>query len=221
MKTVIFDLDGTLADTSGDLIAAANACFHSLGQPDQLDPVVDQETAFNGGRAMLRLGFSRLDRVWGEDEINTLYPTLLSYYRENIDVFTTLYDGVEAALDQLADQGYGLGVCTNKPEGLAEILLERFAIRDRFGAMLGADTLSIRKPDPLHLTETIRRLGGSDDRSVLVGDTMTDRATARAADIPCILVTFGPKSRDVVAMEPDALLEHYSELPKVLSQLSL
>jgi phosphoglycolate phosphatase len=221
MRSVIFDLDGTLADTSGDLIAAANACFQGLGHNAMLDPVADGETAFNGGRAMLRLGFSRLDATWDEADVDAQYPLLLASYAENIDVFTKLYDGVERALDQLAQEGYGLGVCTNKPAALAEILLARLGIRDRFEAMLGADSLTVRKPDPEHLFETIRRLNGSNAQSVLVGDTMTDRNTARAANIPCILVTFGPKSRDVEAMAPEALLEHYDQLPEVLGRLNL
>jgi len=221
MQTVIFDLDGTLADTSGDLIAAANACFRHLGKGDVLDPIEDMETAFNGGRAMLRLGFSRLDAPWDEAEVDAQFPHLLQYYGENIDVFTKLYDGVERALDQLADAGLGLGICTNKPEGLAETLLAKLNIRDRFGAMLGADTLTVRKPDPEHLFETVRRLGGNPAQTALIGDTMTDRKTARAAGVPCVLVTFGPAARDVVAMEPDALLDHYDDLAKVLAQFNL
>lgn len=217
MQTVIFDLDGTLADTSGDLIAAANACFRRLGHGDMLDPVNDQLTAFHGGRAMLRLGFGRLDRPWGEAEVDGQYAYLLDYYRENIDVFTKLYDRVVPALDRLAAKGMPLGVCTNKPEDAAEILLARLGIRDRFGAMLGADTLPVRKPDPEHLFETIRRLGGTSPNSVLVGDTMTDRKTARAADIPCILVTFGPEGQGVSRMQPEGLLDHYDDLDQVLS----
>lgn len=221
MKSVIFDLDGTLADTSGDLIAAANACFRELGHGDLLDAAADQEVAFNGGRAMLRLGYSRLPTTWDEDDVNAQYPRLLEYYAEHIDVFTVLYPGVERSLDLLAGSGFALGICTNKPAGLAEILLARLGIRERFGAMLGADSLPVRKPDPEHLFATIHELGGHADRSVLVGDTITDRKTAQNANIPCILVTFGPKSRDVIAMNPEALLDHYDDLPNVVSNLNL
>ncbi len=219
MRNVIFDLDGTLADTSGDLIAAANACFERRGLGALLDPTKDQQTAFEGGRAMLRLGFSRLDAQWTEADIDAEYPYLLESYSDNIDVFTTLYEGVERALDELLKAGARLGVCTNKPQGLSDILLTRLGIEDRFAAVLGADALAVRKPDPLHLTETIRRVGGSQDSSVLIGDTMTDRKTARAANVPCVLVTFGPKGRDVVAMEPEGLLDHYDNLSDVLARL--
>lgn len=219
MRSVIFDLDGTLADTSGDLIAAANACFRRRGAGDLLDPVRDMETAFNGGRAMLRLGLSRLEQPWSEAEVDADYHYLLDYYGNNIDHHTKLYDGALAALDRLASAGMALGVCTNKPEALAEILLTRLGIRDRFGAMLGADSIAVRKPDPEHLLETIRRLGAGPEHSVLIGDTITDRDTAAAADVPCILVTFGPKSRDVAAMKPEALLDHFDDLTGVLDGL--
>lgn len=219
MRSVIFDLDGTLADTSGDLIAAANACFRRRGAGDLLDPVNDMETAFNGGRAMLRLGLSRLETPWGEAEVDVDYPYLLEYYGNNINHHTRLYDGAAAALDHLAAAGIPLGICTNKPAALAEILLKQLGIRDRFGAMLGADSIAVRKPDPEHLLETIRRLGADPAQSVLVGDTITDRDTALAAKVPCILVTFGPASRDVVAMAPEALLDHFDDLPRVLDTL--
>lgn len=220
MDTIIFDLDGTLADTSGDLIEAANACFRQLGKGNMLDPTRDQKTAFRGGRAMLRLGFSRLGDSWTEADVDTEFPHLLDHYSDNIDTFTTLYDEVERTLDLLADQGRTLGVCTNKPEALAETLLQRLGIRHHFGAMLGADTLPVRKPDPEHLFETIRRLDGEPDRSVLIGDTITDRKTAEAAKIRCILVSFGPEGADVARMKPHALLDHYRDLPTLLDQLA-
>lgn len=217
MRTAIFDLDGTLADTSADLIAAANACFVGRGHAAPLDAVADALTAFGGGRAMLRLGVQRL----GIDDviIDEEYQTLLDHYDAHIDVHTRLYPGVEAALDRLAADDWVLGVCTNKPEALAETLLRKIGIRDRFTAMLGADTLPVRKPNPEHLFETVRRAGGNVDRTVLMGDTTTDRDTARNAGVPIVLVGFGPLGAGIVDMQPDAILPHYNDLPDLLDRL--
>ncbi len=212
MKTVIFDLDGTLADTSGDLIGAANACFRELGHEDMLDMVADQATAFAGGRAMLRLGFSRLGAANFDAEIDRQFPLLLQHYAENIDRHTVLYDGVRAAVQRLLDADYRIGICTNKPEGLAETLMQRLNFRDQFGALVGADTLPVRKPDAAPFIETVTRVGGDLARSVLIGDTITDRQTARAAGVPSVLVTFGPNGRDVNTLKPEALLDHYDDL---------
>ena len=218
MTTVVFDLDGTLADTSGDLIAAANRCFQALGHGALLDPVADALTAFHGGRAMLRLGFSRLGGV-DEAAVDREYPLLLAHYARDIDVRTRLYPGAAAALDRLAGQGRRLAVCTNKPEALAETLLARLGVRDRFGAMIGADTLPVRKPDPEPLAEAVRRAGGNPRDAVLIGDTETDVRTARAAGVPVVLVAFGPEGPGIARLEPDAMLPHFDALDDVLNAL--
>ncbi|AJE48166.1 HAD-IA family hydrolase [Celeribacter indicus] len=218
MRTVIFDLDGTLADTSADLIAAANACFRGLGHGDLLSPVADAHTAFRGGRAMLRLGFERLGHG-GEAEIAEQYPVLLDYYGEHIDVHTRLYDGAAEAVEALRAAGYALGICTNKPEDLADRLLMRLGVRDLFGAMIGARTVGVSKPDPKPYVAAVEGAGGTVARSFLVGDTETDRATARAAGVPCALVTFGPDGDRVAALEPEALLGHYGDLADVTREL--
>ena len=219
MKTVIFDLDGTLADTSADLIAAANACFDALGHGPKLDPVADAPTAFAGGRAMLRLGFSRVDPSWSESDVDGQYPFLLEFYAANLDRQTVLYPGVEACLQVLSDEGYALGICTNKPEGLSESLVRKLGIRPYFKALLGADTLTVRKPDPQHLLETITRSGGNRERAILIGDTITDRKAAENAGVPCALVTFGPTGRAVQDLSPEALLDHYDDLPDLVQRM--
>ena len=218
MGTVIFDLDGTLADTSGDLIAAANACFGDLGHGDMLDPASDQGTALRGGRAMLRLGFERLGRV-DEAAIDAQYPQLLEFYGAHIDVHTVLYKGVIESLEQLLSNGYRLGICTNKPEGLAETLMQRLGVRHLFGSLIGADTLPVRKPDPAPYFEAVSRAGGGEGPSLLVGDTITDHSTARAAGVPSVLVTFGPGAEAVRDLQPDALLEGYDALGGIVSRL--
>lgn len=218
MRTVIFDLDGTLADTSGDLIASANQCFRGLGLGDLLDPVGDAATALRGGRAMLRLGFSRVTG-FGEAEVDAQYPVLLSAYAQDIDTHTTLYPGAMDAVEALKATGYAVGIATNKPETLAETLMQRLGVRDVFGSLVGADTLPVRKPDPAHHFEAVTRAGGDPKRSLLVGDTVTDRDTSRNAGVPFVLVTFGPGRADVLKLEADATIDHYSQLPAVVSQL--
>ncbi|KHA52758.1 MAG: HAD-IA family hydrolase [Sulfitobacter geojensis] len=219
MKTVVFDLDGTLADTSGDLIAAANACFREMGAGDLLDVASDAGTALRGGRAMLRLGMQRLGRAGDEATIDAYYPKLLAAYARDIDTHTVLYDGAMAAVERLKSAGYFVAICTNKPEGLADTLLTRLGVRGAFDAMLGADTLAVRKPDPEHLFETARRAGGDPAQCVLIGDSDTDRKTARAAGVPCVLVTFGPSGDDMLALAPEALLEHYDDLDRIVVDL--
>lgn len=218
MRTVIFDLDGTLADTSGDLIAAANHCFRGLGLGDLLDPVTDAGTALRGGRAMLTLGFSRVEG-FGQADIDAQYPVLLAAYADDIDTHTTLYPGAMEAVGRLKSNGYAVGIATNKPERLAEALLRRLGVRDDFGSLIGADTLSVRKPDPEHHFEAVRRAGGDTARSLLVGDTETDRSTSRNAGVPSVLVTFGPGRNDVLALDPEATIDHFDELPAVVARL--
>lgn len=215
--TVVFDLDGTLADTAADLIAAANACFAARGLGSLLDPVADALIAFHGGRAMLRAGYGRIPSdvllpPGAEDED---FPRLLDYYDQGIAVSTRLYDGVESALEALATEGFVLAVCTNKPEALAEKLLSALGIRDSFAAMVGADTLPVRKPDPRPYAAAVDRAGGAVARSFLVGDTETDVKTARACGVPVALVGFGPEGADIARLSPDGILAQYTDLPQL------
>lgn len=213
--TIVFDLDGTLADTSADLIAAANACFQARGLGELLDPVKDALIAFHGGRAMLRAGYARIPQdvllpPGSEDED---YPRLLAFYAESIAVHTRLYPDVETVLDRLARDDYRLAVCTNKPEGLAENLLRQLGIRDIFASLIGADTLPVRKPDPKPYRAAVENAGGEISRSFLIGDTETDRKTAAAVGVPVALVSFGPEGDAISRLDPDALLHRYSDLP--------
>jgi phosphoglycolate phosphatase len=217
MRTVVFDLDGTLADTSADLIAAANACFQGLGLGSPLDPVADALTAFHGGRAMLRLGFQRVGG--GEGMVDAQYPVLLAAYADCIDRETRLYPGAVEAVETLLARGFATAICTNKPEGLAETLMTRLGVRGLFGSLVGADTLTMRKPDPAPYRLAVERAGGTVARSMLVGDTATDRDTGLAAGVPVALVTFGPEGAGVARFAPEALLDGFAELPEVVERL--
>jgi phosphoglycolate phosphatase len=214
MRTVIFDLDGTLADTSADLIAAANACFLGMRLNVRLHPIDDALTAFHGGRAMLRLGLSRLGPV-EEAEVDRWYPALLAAYEDGIDRETKLYPGAVEAVEALRAAGFATGICTNKPSRLAEILMRRLGVRGLFGSLVGADTLPVRKPDPAPYHLSVRDAGGTSERSILIGDTETDRKTATAAGVASVLVTFGPEGAGIARLKPEALLDAYADLPEL------
>lgn len=215
--TVVFDLDGTLADTSADLIAAGNACFIDRGLGPLLDPERDALVAFRGGRAILQAGFARIpaDTILPPGAVEEDYPRLIAHYSRAIAHHTRLYPGVEDALDRLAADGHRLAVCTNKPAALAETLLAELGIRDRFAAMIGADTLPVRKPDPRPYVAAVAGAGGQIAQSFLIGDTDTDLRTARAAGVRVALVSFGPEGEGLVRLAPDAMLTHYDDLPEL------
>ena len=159
-----------------------------------------------------RMPGDRLLPPGAEDED---FDRLLGHYGEAIAVHTRLYPGVEAALDRLASDGHLLAVCTNKPEALAETLLRELGIRDRFGAMIGADTLPVRKPDPRPYRAAVEAAGGQVGQSFLVGDTETDRKTAAAAGVKVALVAFGPEGEALSRLAPEVLLAHFDELPGI------
>ena len=138
--TVVFDLDGTLADTSGDLIAAANATLKEIGIENALSPVGDKLTAFAGGRAMLRLGLQRGGFAEDENKVDELFYPFLDHYDEDIDVFTRLYDGAVEAVSDVKSLGYATAICTNKPENLAIKLMKKLNFFDVFDGLVGADT---------------------------------------------------------------------------------
>ena len=123
------------------------------------------------------------------------------------------------AVAELGRRGYGVGICTNKPEALAQKLLVSLGVRDAFASLIGADTLPVRKPDPEPLREAARRAGGDPAQTVLIGDSDTDHNTARAAGVPSVLVSFGPSGDQMADLGPDALLDHFSDLPDLIDRL--
>lgn len=218
MRTVIFDLDGTLADTSGDLLAAANACFRQMGLGDVLTHPQDAGVALRGGRMMLSHGLKRTNQFC-EATVDKFYPVLLDAYRGAIDHHTVLYPGAMDAVEALKSAGFGVGICTNKPEALADQLMRSLGVRDAFASLVGADTLPVRKPDPEPLFEAARRAGGDPVRTLLVGDSDTDRKTSAAAGVASVLVTFGPSGEDMAALKPEALLHDFGDLADIAARL--
>jgi phosphoglycolate phosphatase len=144
-------------------------------------------------------------------------PIYLAFYADHICVGTRLYPAVEQAMDALAARGIKLAICTNKPERLTRLLLEALGWTGRFAAIVGADTLPLRKPDPLPLREAIARAGGG--RAAYVGDSIIDAETACAAGIPFVAVSFGFSDRPIEALGADAVIDNYEQLVATLERL--
>src|SRR5882757_576346 len=209
--TIVFDLDGTLVDTAPDLVDTLNVI---LGR-HQVPPV-----AFDDARAMIGAGVKPLlQRALASKglnvpaaEIDLLFEEYLKLYADHIADRSRPFPGLEAALDELAGAGCRLAVCTNKLEWLSVLLLRKLELAQRFAAICGQDTFAMRKPDPEMLRLTIARAGGDSANAIMVGDSMTDVATAKAAGIPVVAVDFGYTEilpRDLGA---DRLIGHFDAL---------
>ena len=213
---VVLDLDGTLVDTAPDLVATLNAILAREGLPP-----VGYEAARNfvgsGARMMVERGFVAAGRTMPAAAIDGFTRDFLEHYATHIADSSAPFPGVEAALDTLAERGYRLAVCTNKIEKLSVRLLDALGLSKRFAAICGADTFGIIKPDPEILRRTIARADG--DGAVMVGDSLVDIATARAANIPVIAVDFGYTDTPVVELAPDRIISHFMDLPEAVFAL--
>lgn len=203
---VVFDLDGTLVDSAGDLTASLNHALVELGRPP-VRPADVRQMVGHGGRALLERGLGVSGEVTPE-LVSRGLKLFLQYYGENIAAHTRPFPGVEALFDRLDAAGTRIAICTNKYEKLTLDLVANLGWNGRFAAILGSDSRPYRKPDPRHLTETIAAAGGG--RALFVGDSRTDAETARAADIPLILVTLGYSNEPVGALGANRVIDSYA-----------
>ena len=145
-----------------------------------------------------------------EELLDEAHPRYLDHYAAHICDGTIVYPHVEQAMDELASLGVRLAVCTNKSTRMTRLLFDALGWTDRFAAMVCGDTLPVFKPDPATLQETIRLAGGG--RCVLVGDSMIDAGTSRAAGTPFVAVSFGFRDRPVDQLGADAVIDDYRQL---------
>ncbi|MGE3247920.1 MAG: HAD hydrolase-like protein [Beijerinckiaceae bacterium] len=224
-KIIVFDLDGTLAETAGDLIATLNVILAR----EEIGPVPlaeGRKMVGAGARALIQRGFERAGRDIEGPRLEKLFDDFIAHYEANIANESHLFDGVEAALDNFAAEGWLAAVCTNKIEAPSRHLLGALGAAHRFAAICGQDTFragteAIFKPDPRALLMTIAKAGGDPQRAVMVGDSRTDIDTAKAASVPVVAVDFGYTDRHVSEFAPNAVISHFDELAAAVADLKI
>jgi phosphoglycolate phosphatase len=218
VRTVVFDLDGTLVDTAPDLITALNFVLDREGMPPI--PLASARNMIGAGaRRMIERGLEAEGRVASPADISRLTSDFIDHYAAHIADASRPFDGLEAALDDLAARGYQFAVCTNKLEWLSKKLLDELGLSRRFAAICGADTFGVSKPDPVILQQTVARAGGQLASTVMVGDAGPDIGVARRANIPVIGVEFGYTEVPIADLRPDLLIGHMGDLPAAVEAL--
>ena len=220
---LVFDLDGTLAETVGDLANTLNVILEREGLPPV--PVAEARKMVGAGaKALIQRGFAAEGRTVEGDKLEQLFADFLDHYEAHIADVTHLYDGVPASLDRFEAAGYGFAVCTNKVEGPSKKLLKALNVDHRFRAICGQDTFqengrNIAKPDPRMLLMTIEMAGGHRAKTIMVGDSRTDIDTAKAAGIPVVAVDFGYTDQHVSVFAPDIVISHFDQLWDAVQQI--
>ena len=215
---IVFDLDGTLADTAQDLIATLNVVL----EREKLAPLPlaqARDLIGAGARPLIERGFAASQTPLTDSRLQELYAFFLDYYHHHIAVHSVLFPGVQEALQRLLAEGFTLAVCTNKLEGHALELLKALGVIEVFSFIAGKDTFAMFKPDPRHLIQTIARAGGDPTRAIMVGDSRTDIDTAKLAGIPVVGVSFGYTDIHVRDLGADAVIDHFDDLDRAVHSL--
>lgn len=204
-RAVLFDLDGTLLDTIGDLAEAAKRMLAELGRPQR--PLEEIHSFVGKGLPNLVRRCLTENAEASEAEIDAAIPVFRRHYTVVNGLGTRAYPGVVETLEAMAARGFRLAVVTNKAGDFTLPLLERMDIARYFQAVVSGDTLPVKKPDPAMLVHACKLLGVSPREAVMIGDSANDALAARAAGMPVLLVSYGySEGMPVDTIECDGLL---------------
>ena len=186
IQGVLFDLDGTLLDSAADLYGAlVEQCAEEGEAAPDYDAV--RQVVSRGSTAILQQGFPRRD----DAERKALLPRYLALYQRMLAQQTRAFDGVDALLQQLEQEGLRWGIVTNKPGFLTDELVQRIGWASRAAAVVSGDTLPVKKPDPAPVLLACERAGLQPERCVFVGDDRRDVLAGEAAGLYTVAVSWG------------------------------
>ncbi|MBF0446424.1 MAG: phosphoglycolate phosphatase [Magnetococcales bacterium] len=217
-RTLLFDLDGTLVDSAPDLWHTMNYVLKSLGlAPLGLEDV--RHLVGNGARFLMARGIYGPEATAPDDnpEFEKAIKLFLEYYQDHLTDNSLPYIGCLEVLQQLTKKGFKLGVVTNKPETMAKKMLQNLAMDHFFSQIVGGDTFTERKPHPMPLLQTLKKLDTPPHLGVMVGDSETDFLAAKAAKCGLIMVSHGyNRGVPVSQLNPDHTIDLFNELPHLL-----
>jgi len=208
MDLVIFDLDGTLIDSSRDLANSVNATRAHLHLP-----ALENQTVYsyvgNGAPVLIRRA---LGPDYTDNEVQDALLYFLGYYRDHMLDHTVLYPGVREVLDRLRGAGVRMAVLTNKPVRFSQAIIDGLGLHAHFCRVYGGNSFEQKKPHPIGIETLIAECGATRDETLMVGDSSVDVQTARNANVKVCGVTWGFQPETFAECPPDFLIHHPEEL---------
>ncbi len=215
---IIFDLDGTLADTAPDLIATLNHVIVPRGLKPALTNNVAKVVG-HGAKSMIALAYELNETDLDQATHDALFDEFLDHYKDNLANETRLFEHVVEAMDTLQEGGFDFSICTNKRIEMATPLLKRLNVSERFKAVTGGNSFTFKKPDGRHLQETVQQAGKQLSDAIMIGDSSTDINAAKDAGIPSVAVTFGYSDKPVRELGANEIIETFKMLPEAIGKL--
>ncbi len=216
--TVLFDLDGTLVDSIGDIMRAVNRVLQDDGLPP-VDTAQGRGLIGNGARGRILRAYSLHGVALSEDGIAARARAAQIYYEADLLASTRAFPGAGALLARLGDRGVRRAVCTNKSEAVARRILGGLGLGHLLDLICGADTFRARKPDPAAITCLLARLGAAPGGAVMVGDTVYDVQAAHGAGLKAIAVSWGYADTPPSALGADAVLDRFDDFESLAGTL--
>jgi phosphoglycolate phosphatase len=209
---VVFDLDGTLADTVADISESLDTALATMGLPG-VEPEAIRLMIGHGPAVLAQRALQHHDISTEQHLVTHLTNAFMGHDSASGNRLSSLFPGVRDCLEELASMNVAIGVCSNKPHGASRGLLVDLGIAKYIDALQGAWAGMPKKPDPTMLLEVLRSLGAPAEDALYVGDSDTDVRTARAAGLPVVLVSYGYSDKPAEQLGADQVVSSLRELP--------